>query len=93
MSWVRGRELEDGNAFSERIKGHPEPEHLRVTTQTRAHLIELHVWNLQLQEGALLQGLSMRSGSLEPPGDGRMANTKHSLGRRHIQSFCQRAQH
>ncbi len=47
-------QLEHRNAFGERIKGHSEPQHLRVAPQARAHLIQLDVRNPQVTEGALV---------------------------------------
>jgi hypothetical protein len=76
-----------------RINSYPEPKHLRVAAQARAHLIQLHMRDIQMAEGALVEGLRMGSSTQEPPGDGRMPKSKDSFSRRHIQSFCQHAQH
>jgi hypothetical protein len=56
-------QLNHRNAFGQGIKSHPQPKHLRVTTQPRAPLIQLPVWDLHLREGALMQGLAMGPGT------------------------------
>jgi hypothetical protein len=59
---VRPRaQLEHWNARGERIDGHPEPENLRVAAQARSQLIQLHMRKHEVAEGALMQGLAMRS--------------------------------
>ncbi len=80
-------QLEQRNALGERIDSHPEPKHLRVTTQSGASFIQLHSWQCELTEGSLMQELRMLSCSQQPPRDGRMPHAKHSLRRRDIPSF------
>ncbi len=86
-------QLEDGNTLGQRINGHPKPQHLRMAAQARVHLIELYMRDLQATKGALVQGLGMRSGSLEPARDSRMPNPKDPFGGRDIQPFRQRTKY
>jgi hypothetical protein len=59
---VRPRaQWEHRNALGERIDSHPEPKDLRVAAQACSQFIQLQVRDLEMAEGALLQGLGMRS--------------------------------
>ena len=85
---VRARaQLNHWNAFRQRVKGHPQPEDLRSAAQSRVDLIQLHMRNLELAEGALVQDLRMRPSPQEPARDGRMPQPKDAFGRRPIQPF------
>src|SRR5262249_55983620 len=75
------------NTLGEGIQSDPQPQHLRVAAQAGAYFVHLHVRDLHLAEGALLQGLRVRSSPQEPPRDGRMPKSKHPFASRHIQSL------
>jgi hypothetical protein len=76
-----------------RIAGHPEPEDLHLAAQARSQLIQLHMRTHEIAEGALMQGLGMRSCPQQPARDRRMPDPKNSLRCRQIQPFRQGTQH
>ena len=79
--------------MARRIDGHPEPEDLRLAAQARSQLIQLHMRKHEIAEGALMQGLGMRSCPQQPARDRRMPDPKDSLRCRQIQPFRQGTQH
>src|SRR5215813_6923298 len=87
ISWVRGPNWNTGMHLVSGSSATKTPKHLRMAPQTRTDFIQLHVPDLQLLEGTLVQDLGMRSSPQAPPRDGRLANPKHPLSRTDIQPF------
>jgi hypothetical protein len=51
--------MEHRKKLREGINGQPEPEHLLVAAQPGAQLVQLEVWELEVAERVLVQGLCM----------------------------------
>ncbi len=52
-------ELEDGKKLGARVDGQPEPEHLCGAAEPRAQFVQLQVREVEMAEGALVQGMCM----------------------------------
>jgi hypothetical protein len=52
-------ELKHGKNLGARINGQPEPQHLCGVAQPGAQFVQLHVWELEVAESVLVQGLSV----------------------------------
>ena len=52
-----GAEMEYRKNLRERIDGQPEPDHLCGAAQPGSQLIQLEMWEPEVAEGALVQGL------------------------------------
>jgi hypothetical protein len=51
--------MEDGKNLGARVDDQPEPEHVLRAAKPGAQFIQLEVWEPQMTEGPLVQGLSM----------------------------------
>jgi hypothetical protein len=60
---LRGENLRAG------VDRHPQPEHVLRAAQPGANFIQLQVWEVQMGEGALVQGLGMLSSTGQPACD------------------------
>jgi hypothetical protein len=52
-----GAEIEYGKNLREGIDGQPEPEHLCGAAQPGSQFVQLKMWEPEVAEGALVQGL------------------------------------
>ena len=52
-----GTQMEDRNDLCKGVDGQPEPEHVLIAAEPGAQLIQLQVRQLEMAEGALVQGL------------------------------------
>ncbi len=88
-----GTELKHGKNLGAGINGQPEPQHLRMAAEPGAQFVQLQVRELEMAEGALVQGLCMLSSSRKPDGDGGLSVAEDPFGSRKIQPFGQRREH
>jgi len=75
------------------VDGQPEPEHVCGAAQPGAEFIQLHVWELEVAEAVLMQGLCMFPSASEPRGDSGLSVAEDPLGSGRVQSFSQRREH
>ena len=52
-----GTQMEHGKNFCARVDGQPQPEHLFGAAEPGAQFVQLEVWEVEMAEGALVQGL------------------------------------
>jgi hypothetical protein len=55
-----GAEMEHRKYLRERINGQPEPDHLCGAAQPGAQFVQLEMWEPEVAEGALMQGLCVQ---------------------------------
>ncbi len=55
-----GTEMEHGHKLRERIDGQPEPDHLCRAAQPGSQFVQLKMWEPEVAEGALVQGLCVQ---------------------------------
>jgi len=63
-----GIELKHRKHLGEGIDGQPQPQHLVRTPQPGAQFVQLEVWEPEMAEGALVQGLCVLAGTGQPGG-------------------------
>jgi hypothetical protein len=51
--------MENRKDFRERVDGQPQPEHLCMVAEACAQFVQLQMWEPEMAEGALMQGLRM----------------------------------
>jgi len=82
-----GTELKHGKNLRAGVDGQPQPENLFVAAQPGSQFIQLEVRELEITEGALVQGLRMLASARQPGGDGGLSVAEDTLGSGSIQSF------
>jgi hypothetical protein len=82
--------VEDGQKLGAGINGKREPLHLLMATQLGTEFVQLHVWEMEVAEGAFVQELSVLACPRQPPRDGRLTGAKDPRGRRRVESLSQR---
>jgi hypothetical protein len=87
-----GTQREHRQNLGERIDGQPEPEHLRGAAEPGSNFVQLQVWDVQVVETALVQGLCVPASTGKPGGDGRLPVAEDPFGSRWVQPFGQRRQ-
>ncbi len=88
-----GAEMEYRKNLRERIDGQPEPDHLCGAAQPGSQLIQLEMWEPEVAEGALVQGLCVLASASQPGGDGVLPVAEDALCSGRIQPFGERRQH
>jgi len=88
-----GAEMEDGKNLRAGVDGQPQPQHLFVAAQPGSQFIQLEVRELEIAEGALVQGLRMLASARQPGGDGGLSVAEDTLGSGRVQPFGERRQH
>src|SRR6266849_1340389 len=88
-----GAEMEYRKNLRERIDGQPEPDHLCGAAQPGSQLIQLEMWEPEVAEGALVQGLCVLASASQPGGDGGLPVAEDTLCSGRIQPFGERRQH
>jgi hypothetical protein len=83
-------QMENGKKLGAGVDGEPEPEYLFGTAQPGAQFIQLEVREVEVAEGAFVQGLSMLASSSQPGGDGGLTVAEDSFSSGSIQSFGKR---
>jgi hypothetical protein len=56
-----GAEIQHGQKLGARIAGQPQPQHLWSAAQPGAQFVQLEVWEPEMAEAALVQGLCVLS--------------------------------
>ena len=90
MVWVRGPRACRRKNLGEGIDGQPEPENLLGAAQPGAQFVQLQMWEPQIGEATLMQGLGVLTCAREPGDDGGLSKAKDSRSRRRVQPFGQR---
>ena len=72
--------MEHGQDLGMRVDGQPEPEYLLTAAEPCSEFVQLQVWEVQMAEGAPVQGLLMFPCTSEPGRDGRLSVAKDPLG-------------
>jgi hypothetical protein len=85
--------MEHGKKLGEGINGQPEPHHVLVAPEPGSQFIQLEVWEPQMAEGPLVQGLSVLASTSQPGGDGRLSVAEDTFCGGSIQSKGQRREH
>ena len=88
-----GTQMEHGKNLRAGIDGQPEPEHLCGAAQPGSQFVQLEVRELEMAEGALVQGLCVLASTGQPGGDGGLSKAEDTLCRGRIQPFGQRREH
>jgi hypothetical protein len=88
-----GAQMEHGKNLREGINGQPEPEHLLVVAQPGAQLVQLEMWELEVAEIVLVQGLCMLASARQPGDDGGLPVAEDPRSLRRVQPFSERSQH
>jgi len=88
-----GAELKHRNNLGERVDRQPEPENLVGAAQPGAQFIQLEMWELEMGEEALVQGLCMLPSAGEPGGDGGPLVAEDPLSCGRVEPFGQRREH
>ena len=86
-------QMEPGEKLGARIDGQPQPEHLSRREEPGANFVQLQVWEMQVTEAALVQGLGMFPCASEPRGDGGLTVAEDPLRGGKVESFSQGGQH
>ncbi len=72
--------MEHGKNLGTRVDCQPEPEYLLMAAEPCSEFVQLQVWEVQMAEGASVQGLRMLPCTSEPSRDGRLSVAKDPLG-------------
>ena len=72
--------MEHGKNLGARVDCQPEPEYLLMAAEPCSEFVQLQVWEVQMAEGAPVQGLRMLPCTSEPSRDGRLLVAKDPLG-------------
>ena len=86
-------ELEDGKKLGARVDGQPQPEHLCGAAEPRAQFVQLQMREVEMAEGALVQGLCVLASSGQPGGDGGLSVAEDPFSGRRVQPFGECRQH
>src|SRR5436853_1160049 len=87
MVCVRGPSSSTGRSFVRGSMANHRKTDLFGAAQPGAQFIQLQVWEMEVAEGALVQGLCVLASTGEPGGDRRLPVAEDPLCRRSIQSF------
>jgi hypothetical protein len=74
-------QMEHRKNLGARIDGQPKPQHLCGAAQPGAQFVQLEVWEPEMAEAALVQGLCVLSGTGQPGGDRRLLVAEDPLSR------------
>ena len=88
-----GTEMEHGHKLRERIDGQPEPDHLCGAAQPGSQFVQLKMWEPEVAEGALVQGLCILASASQPGSDRGLPVAKDTLSGGRIKPFDERRQH
>jgi hypothetical protein len=86
-------ELEDGKKLGASVDGQPQPEHLCGAAEPRAQFVQLQVREVEMAEGALVQGMCMFPSACQPGGDGGLSVAEDPFSGRKVQPFGECRQH
>lgn len=86
-------QMEHRNKLGAGVDGQPEPQDLLGIAQPGAQFIQLEVRELEMGEGALVQGLRVLTCAPEPGGDGGVSKAEDPFGRGRVQLFGQRREY
>ena len=84
--------MQDRKDLRTGVDGQPQPQDVGVPAQPGAQLVQLQVWEVEMAEEALVQGLRVLASTGQPGSDGRLSKAEDTLGSRRIQPFGQRRQ-
>ncbi len=76
-----GTQLEHRQKLGAGINGQPEPLHLCLAAQPGAEFVQLDVWQMQMAEGPLMQGLCVFSCARQPGSDCCWSKSEDPRGR------------
>jgi hypothetical protein len=78
-----GTQMEDSNDLGKGVDGQPEPQHVLRAAQPGAQFIQVEMWEPQMAEETLVQGLSVRARAGQPGGNGGLpvAEDPQGLGK------------
>src|SRR5215472_16616164 len=85
-----GAEMKDGKNLRARVDGQPQPDDLFVAAQPGSQFIQLEVREVEIAEGALVEGVRMLTSARQPGGDGGLPAAEDPLGSGKVQPFGQR---
>jgi hypothetical protein len=85
-----GTEMQDRNAFRERVHHNPEPEHLDSVAEARAQFVKLEMGQMEMAEPAVVKDGAVFASPYEPGRDRAFTVPKHPHSRRDTQPFGQR---
>ncbi len=88
-----GAEIKHKKDLRERIDGQPEPDHLCGAAQPGSQFVQLEMWEPEVAEGALMQGLCVLASASQPGSDRGMPVAEDTLCSGRIQPFGERRQH
>ena len=88
-----GAEMEHRKDLGERIDGQPEPDHLCGAAQPGSQFVQLEMWEPEVAEGALMQGLCVLASARQPGSDRGLPVAEDTLCSGRIQPFGERRQH
>ena len=88
-----GTELKDGEKLGARINCQPQPEHPCRAAEPCTNFVQLQVWDVQVAEGALVQGLRVLASTGQPGADGGLPVAEDPFGGGSIQPFGECREH
>ena len=88
-----GTQREHGQKLGAGVDGQPEPENLMGAAEPGAQFVQLQVWEVQMAEESLVQGVRVLPSSGQPGGDGTLSKAEDSRSCGRIQPFGQRREH
>jgi hypothetical protein len=88
-----GSKMEHRKDLRERIDGQPEPDHLCGAAQPCSQFVQLEMWEPEVAEGALMQGLCVLASASQPGCDRGLPVAEDTLCSGRIQPFGERRQH
>ena len=88
-----GTQMEHGKNLRKGIDGQPEPEHVCGAAQPGAQFVQLQMWEPEVAEGALVQGLCVRASASQPGRDRGLSVAEDTFCGGRIQPFRERRQH
>ncbi len=86
-------EVHHGNEFGERINRQPQPANVRATTEAYAEFVQLHMWQVEVLDPAVVEPRTMIAGSSEPGRHRGVALPNDACGSGNIQPLSQGSQH
>ena len=85
-----GTEQKHRQDLGKGINSQPEPQHLLGAAQPGAQFVQLDVWELEMQEEALVQGVCVLASTEEPGGNRGLSKAEDSFGGGRVEPFGQR---
>jgi hypothetical protein len=85
-------ELKHGKDLGEGIDGQPQPEHLSGAAQPGAQFVQLQVWEVQMAEEALVQGVRVLASTRQPGGNSRLSVALRRVRRQKHQALREAAE-